>query len=71
MGMVEAGSAASGRNVEIEYRWGEDQRDTPEMIEAGADIIWRAFGDVVAYGSGTGRDVAVEVYQAMRNQLEK
>ena len=35
------------------------------MIEAGAGIIWQAFGDVIPYGSETGRDVANEVYLAM------
>lgn len=39
---------------------------TPEMIEAGADIIWRAFGDVLPYGSELGRVTAAEVFEAMR-----
>jgi hypothetical protein len=38
---------------------------TPEMIEAGADVIWRGFGDVISYGSGSGRELALEVFEAM------
>ena len=38
---------------------------SPEVIEAGAEIIWREFGDVVPYGSGTARDVALQVFLAM------
>jgi hypothetical protein len=40
---------------------------TPEMIEAGADVIWTYFSDVLARGSGTGRETAIEVYRAMKN----
>jgi hypothetical protein len=41
---------------------------TPAMIEAGADVIWCAFSDVIVYGSGTGREVAVSVFQAMERR---
>jgi hypothetical protein len=40
---------------------------TPEMIEAGADIIWRQFYDVMPRGSDTGRVAAREVYRAMQS----
>lgn len=40
---------------------------TPEMIAVGADVIWRLFGDVLSYGSETGRDVAIEVFRAMES----
>jgi hypothetical protein len=43
---------------------------TPEMIEAGAKVIWNYFFDVTMYGSGIGREAAAEVYRAMRH-LEK
>lgn len=38
---------------------------TPRMIQAGADVIWRQFGDVLSYGSSTGLTVASEVFEAM------
>ena len=38
---------------------------TPEMVRAGAEVIWRCFGDVVPYGSSTGDSVATQVFQAM------
>lgn len=38
---------------------------TPAMIEAGADLIWRAFGDIISYGSNSGRELALEVFEAM------
>ena len=37
------------------------------MIEAGAKTAWAAFDEVIAWGSPTGRDVAVEVFRAMRS----
>jgi hypothetical protein len=50
-----ATSALQGKEVEI----------APEMIEAGADIIWTHFYDVLSRGSESGRVAAVAVYQAM------
>jgi hypothetical protein len=44
---------------------------TPEMIEAGADLIWRHFGDVVAYGGGLVPELASEVYRAMARARPK
>ena len=41
---------------------------TPEMIEAGADVIWTFFYDVLPLGSETGREAAIAVYQAMHTQ---
>jgi hypothetical protein len=41
---------------------------TPEMIEAGADVIWTFFYDAVARGSETGRAAASAVYRAMNSQ---
>ncbi len=38
---------------------------TDEMIEAGADVLWRAFGDIMPFGSETGRGMAVAVFLAM------
>jgi hypothetical protein len=43
---------------------------TPEMIEAGAEVIWTYFYDVAMHGSKIGREAATQVYQAMR-RLEK
>jgi len=46
----------------------EDEIDiTPRMVEVGAEVIWSAFWDVLAYGSDNGRVVAEQVYLAMRN----
>lgn len=54
-------SDASGvYDIEIEI--------TPEMIEAGAEIMWAALDDVVAYGSDTGRMWAKLVFEAMAKQ---
>jgi hypothetical protein len=39
----------------------------PEMIEAGADIIYSHFSDVMSRGSGSGRETATEVYRAMQS----
>jgi hypothetical protein len=38
---------------------------TPEMLEAGADVIQRAFNDVIPWGSETAHEAAIAVYQAM------
>jgi hypothetical protein len=38
---------------------------TTEMIEAGANVIWRDLGDVVVFGSDFARDVASRVFEAM------
>ena len=38
---------------------------TPEMIEAGAKIVWEIFDEVISWGSETGRDVARRAYLAM------
>lgn len=51
--------AETGRRDEIEI--------TPEMIEAGSALIYAWFGDVISQLSETGRDLAIEVYRAMRN----
>ena len=39
---------------------------TPEMIEAGAEVIFRSFDGVIPYGSSYGERVAVSVFLAMR-----
>lgn len=50
---------------------GTGRRDTDEievtdaMIAAGADVVWRAFGDVIPYGSETGEATAAAVFRAM------
>ena len=44
----------------------EEAKVTPEMIEAGAEIIWTHFYDVMPRGSDTGRVAAREVYLAMQ-----
>jgi hypothetical protein len=44
---------------------------SPEMIEAGAEIIWTYFYDAVAPGSESARDAAIAVYQAMVGRREK
>jgi hypothetical protein len=48
----------------------EEIEITPEMIEAGATVIWSAFCDSIAHGSETGRAVATEVYRAMSSLRE-
>jgi hypothetical protein len=49
------GAGAPGNKIEV----------TPAIIQAGADIIWRGFGDVISYGSDLGRELALEVFEAM------
>lgn len=46
---------------------GDEIEVTPEMIEAGADIIYSYFSDVMSRGSGIGRETATEVYRAMQS----
>lgn len=46
-----------------------DDELSPEAIEAGAEVIWAAFDDVISYGSGSARETAAEVYRAMRHHL--
>ena len=41
---------------------------TPEMVEAGAEVVWEAFDDVLAFGSETGRLVARRVFSAMESK---
>jgi hypothetical protein len=41
---------------------------TSAMVEAGAEVIWLCFSDVLARGSETGREMAIEVYRAMRSR---
>jgi hypothetical protein len=41
---------------------------TPEIIEAGADVIWTFFYDVLPLGSETGREAAIAVYRAMHTR---
>jgi len=41
---------------------------TPEMIKAGAEVIWECFDDSIPYGSSQAEAVAVLVYRAMRAQ---
>lgn len=41
-----------------------------EAIEAGAEIIWAHFYDVLPYGSDTARELALSVFEAMA-RLEK
>ncbi len=38
---------------------------TPEMVEAGAGVIWRRVGDVFPYGSADARSLAKAVFLAM------
>ena len=42
-----------------------DVKITPEMIEAGAEILYRHFGDVLPYESSLGLVAAAEVFEAM------
>ncbi len=37
----------------------------PEIIDAGADVIWRAFDGTIPHGSSYGGHVATLVFQAM------
>jgi hypothetical protein len=55
---------ARGAAVEAGAPWREVEI-TPAMLEAGADIIWRGFGDIISYGSDFGRELALKVFQAM------
>lgn len=41
---------------------------TPEMVRAGAEVIWSAFNDVMAWGSSSGEDLAKEVFLAMASK---
>jgi hypothetical protein len=44
------------------------------MLEAGSDVIWRSFEDVIPWGSDSARGIVTEVFQAMilaRNALER
>lgn len=43
----------------------EEIEVTPEIIQAGADVLWSRFSDVLSPPSETALDVAVEVYRAM------
>jgi len=38
---------------------------TSEMIEAGAQVVWQHFEDLIPYDSETGRWAAIEVFRAM------
>jgi hypothetical protein len=38
---------------------------TSQMLEAGAEVLFSSFGDVLPYGSSLGTHVAGEVYAAM------
>ena len=40
---------------------------TPAMIEAGAEVVWAYFDEVIAWGSPSGRDLAKRVFAAMEN----
>ena len=42
-----------------------DDEITAEMIEAGAQVVWKQFDDLVPHGSEIGRWTAIEVFQAM------
>ena len=44
---------------------------TPEMIEAGARVLWERFDMAITFGSQTGRDVAAEVFRAMNERRGK
>ena len=43
---------------------------TPEMIEAGAEVIWRCFDETIPHGSSFGEHVAVLVFRAMNGLPE-
>ena len=38
---------------------------TPAMIEAGAEVIWSSFNDIMVWGSAEARGVATAVFEAM------
>jgi hypothetical protein len=42
---------------------------TPEMIEAGAEVMWDALEGLVTYGSDTGREWAKRVFVAMAARI--
>jgi hypothetical protein len=44
---------------------------TPAMIEAGAEIVWTYFDEVIAWGSPSGRDLASRVFAAMDSLRER
>ena len=44
---------------------------TPEMIRAGAEIVWAVSDEVIAFGSCLGLTVALEVYRAMELAKER
>jgi hypothetical protein len=43
----------------------EEIEITPEMIEAGAEVIWQPLPDVFAYDSASARWLAEAVFRAM------
>jgi hypothetical protein len=53
------------------------EADTPDeieitsaMVEAGAEIVWAYFDEVIAWGSPSGRELARRVYAAMSTHPE-
>lgn len=61
---VEADKSASAGAPEDEIEI------TPEMITAGAEVIYRCFDGTIPYGSSYGERVAVLVYRAMHETLD-
>jgi hypothetical protein len=51
--------------LEVEEEGREGVTVTPEMVEAGAEVIWRELGDIIPYRNSFGRDLALWVFQAM------
>ena len=62
-GPLERAAFLFGENAMTDTTFG--QEITPAMIEAGAQIIWNSFGDVIFYGSDLGSELASEVFLAM------
>ena len=44
---------------------GAPAKPSPEMIRAGAEIIWRCFDETIPWGSSFGEHVAAQVFEAM------
>lgn len=43
-------------------------KPNPQMVEAGAEVIWKILGDEIAWGDDAGRELAELVYEAMASQ---
>jgi hypothetical protein len=50
---------------ENDSRDGAPAKPSPEMIRAGAEVIWQCFDETIPWGSSFGEHVAQQVFEAM------